>query len=34
MAYAQKEEDVYGAQTFYRELAYFIARREEYERGT
>ncbi|KAF2902687.1 hypothetical protein ILUMI_03501 [Ignelater luminosus] len=33
MAYSQKEDEVYGAQTFYRELAYFIARREEYERA-
>lgn len=30
---AQKKEDVFGALTYYRELAYFITRREEYERG-
>lgn len=29
----QKKEEVYGYQTYFRELGYYITRREQYERG-
>jgi hypothetical protein len=29
-----KKEEVYGFQTLYRELGYYISRLEQYERGT
>lgn len=34
MAFPQpKKEEIYGFQTYFREVGYFITRREQYERG-
>lgn len=30
---AQKKEEIYGFQTYFREVGYYIVRREQYERG-
>lgn len=32
-AYAPKKEEIYGFQTYFREVGYYIVRREQYERG-
>lgn len=30
---AQKKEEIFGFKTYFRELGYYITRREQYERG-